>query len=71
MKLAKPFLGVPDGEIYPVQYEPGDTCPPELEAAATALGAAESDEPEDLSPAPTDAPAAPPVPPVRAARAKK
>lgn len=41
MKLAKPFLGVPNGEIYPVQYDAGDECPPELEAAAIALGAAE------------------------------
>ena len=41
MKLAKPFLGVPDGGIYPVQYQAGDECPPELEAAAVALGAAE------------------------------
>lgn len=39
MQLVKPFLGVPDGEIYPVQYQPGDECPPELEAAATELGA--------------------------------
>ena len=40
MKLTKPFRGVPDGEIYPVQYQAGDECPPELEAAAIALGAA-------------------------------
>lgn len=39
MKLTKPFRGVPDGQIYPVQYQPGDECPPELEAAATAFGA--------------------------------
>jgi len=39
MQLVKPFLGVPDGEIYPVQYQPGDECPPELEAAAAELGA--------------------------------
>ena len=39
MQLVKPFLGVPDGEIYPVQYQSGDECPPELEAAATELGA--------------------------------
>jgi hypothetical protein len=39
MQLVKPFLGVPDGEIYPVQYQPGEECPPELESAATALGA--------------------------------
>ena len=39
MQLVQPFLGVPDGKIYPVQYQPGDECPPELEAAATELGA--------------------------------
>ncbi|MBD8632748.1 hypothetical protein IFT74_15395 [Oxalobacteraceae sp. CFBP 8755] len=39
MQLVKPFLGVPDGAIYPVQYQPGDECPLELEAAATELGA--------------------------------
>lgn len=44
MQFSKPFLGVPDGEIYPVQYQPGEECPPELEAAATELGA--FDDPE-------------------------
>ena len=37
MKFSKPFRGVPDGEIYPVDYEPGQECPPELEASAIAL----------------------------------
>lgn len=41
MQFTKPFRGVPDGQIYPVDYEPGDECPPELEASATALGAFE------------------------------
>jgi hypothetical protein len=41
MKFAKEFRGVPTGEIYPVEYQPGDTCPPELEAGAIALGALE------------------------------
>lgn len=41
-KLTKPFRGVPDGEIYPVQYEPGDECPKELEAGAKSLGALEA-----------------------------
>lgn len=50
MKLTKPFRGVPAGEIYPVQYEPGDECPPELQAAAKALGALDSESPD---PAPT------------------
>jgi len=45
MKFAKPFLGVPDGEIYPVQYQPGDECPPELEASAMTLEAIEDPEP--------------------------
>lgn len=39
MQFSKPFLGVPDGEIYPVQYQPGEECPPELDAAAAELGA--------------------------------
>ena len=32
MKVIKQFDGVPNGEIYPVTYMPGDECPPELEA---------------------------------------
>lgn len=39
MKFTKPFRGVPDGEIYPVDYEVGAECPPELEAGAKSLGA--------------------------------
>lgn len=34
MKAIKTFQGVPDGEFYPVTYEPGDDVPPELEASA-------------------------------------
>jgi len=45
-KLKKPFCGVPNGEIYPVDYAAGDECPAELVAAATALGALDSDTPE-------------------------
>lgn len=41
MKFTKPFAGVPDGKIYPVEYQAGDECPPELEAAAHELGALE------------------------------
>lgn len=59
MQLVQPFLGVPDGEIYPVQYHPGDECPPELEAAATELGAF-----DDAAPVADGAPA-------KAPRAKK
>ncbi|MCA1857448.1 hypothetical protein LE190_16160 [Massilia oculi] len=67
MKLTKPFLGVPDGEIYPHQYQPGDECPPELQAAAVVLGAA--DAPAGATPAvdPTESPAAAP----QAGRKKK
>lgn len=32
MKVIKQFEGVPNGQIYPVAYMPGDECPPELEA---------------------------------------
>lgn len=39
MKFTKTFKGVPDGDIYPVEYQPGDECPPELEQAARELEA--------------------------------
>jgi hypothetical protein len=38
-KFIKPFRGVPEGEIYPVQFVAGDDCPPELEAGAISVGA--------------------------------
>lgn len=41
MKFTKDFRGVPDGEIYPVQYAVGDECPAELEAAAIETGSVE------------------------------
>lgn len=45
-KFIKPFRGVPEGEIYPKQFEIGDECPSELEAGAKELGALEgSDKP--------------------------
>ena len=44
MKFTKPFKGVPDGEVYPVSYEPGEDCPPELEAGAKSLDALGEDE---------------------------
>lgn len=52
-KLIKAFRGVPKGAIYPVAYEAGQECPPELEAGARELGALEgaeeeSDEKKDL-----------------------
>ncbi|WP_057199561.1 HeH/LEM domain-containing protein [Acidovorax sp. Root217] len=34
MKVTTQFDAVPNGEIYPVTYMPGDECPPELEATA-------------------------------------
>lgn len=39
MKFTKPFHGCKAGEIYPTQFETGDECPPELLAAAEAMGA--------------------------------
>ncbi len=45
-KFIKPFRGVPEGEIYPVQFVAGESCPPELEAGALSVGAI------TLSPAP-------------------
>jgi len=41
MKLTKAFLGVPNGQVYPVQYQAGDECPPELLDAAAEMGAIE------------------------------
>ncbi|WP_117310039.1 hypothetical protein [Stenotrophomonas sp. G4] len=38
-KLIKPFRGVPEGKIYPIQFAAGDVCPPELEAGALSVGA--------------------------------
>jgi hypothetical protein len=38
MKFSQPFMGVPKGEFYPVAYQPGDECPPELLNAAKILG---------------------------------
>lgn len=39
MKFAQTFRGVPKGAIYPIEYQPGDECPPELETAARSVGA--------------------------------
>ena len=45
-KFIKPFRGVPEGEIYPKQFEAGDECPSELEAGAKEVGAlADSEKP--------------------------
>lgn len=41
MKATKPFKGVKDGDIYPTEFNTGDEIPPELEAEAVELGAAE------------------------------
>lgn len=41
MKFTKAFKGVPNGEIYPVDYQPGEECPAELEDGAAASGAIE------------------------------
>lgn len=51
MKFDKPFKGVPDGAIYPVDYEPGDECPPELLDAAKELGAVAGDGDDSKAPA--------------------
>jgi hypothetical protein len=44
MKFTKVFRGVPDGGIYPVEYQPGDTCPPELVHAAMEIDAVEAEK---------------------------
>lgn len=46
MKLIKSFRGVPNGEIYPVEYKPGDECPAELLDAAIHFGAVENEPAE-------------------------
>lgn len=46
MKFTKPFRGVPDGAIYPVEYAPGDECPAELLDAAKSLGVVDVKEPK-------------------------
>ncbi|MFK3845742.1 hypothetical protein [Stenotrophomonas sp. NPDC078853] len=38
-KFIKPFRGVPEGQIYPIQFAAGDECPPELEPGALSVGA--------------------------------
>ena len=38
MKVVKPFLGCPNGHVYPITIKAGKECPPELEEAARALG---------------------------------
>lgn len=38
-RLTKPLFGVPDGEVYPREFAAGADCPPELEAAASEIGA--------------------------------
>lgn len=43
-KFAKQFLGAPEGEIYPIDYQPGEECPPSLLEAARALGVLEEVE---------------------------
>jgi hypothetical protein len=42
MKFTKPFMGVPNGRVYPEMFEAGEECPPELVEAAVELGAVES-----------------------------
>lgn len=44
MIFEKPFTGVPNGEIYPINYKPGQDCPPELLDAAKELGAVAGDD---------------------------
>lgn len=50
MKLTKTIRGVPEGEIYPVEYAAGEDCPSWLLPAARELGAVEeaNDDPPEL-----------------------
>jgi hypothetical protein len=42
MKVTQEFQGVRDGDVYPTTIAVGEDCPPELEAAAIAIGAVET-----------------------------
>jgi len=44
MIFSKEFRGVRDGEIYPITFQPGEECPPELVEAAQSLEALEVPE---------------------------
>lgn len=50
MKLTKTIRGVPEGEIYPVEYAAGDECPAWLLPAARDLGAVDdsNEDPPEL-----------------------
>jgi hypothetical protein len=62
MKFTKVFRGVPDGGIYPVEYQPGDACPPELVHAAMEVDGVEAVEAEKtIEPPAILAPEAAPV----------
>ncbi|UOP05331.1 hypothetical protein [Conchiformibius kuhniae] len=65
MKLIKPFYGVPDGAFYPVHYQKGDECPPELEEAAREAGCLKDGKKSksDMPPAPNTPPADESTPP--------
>lgn len=54
MKFSKLFHGVPDGEVYPREYQPGDSCPPELEEGARSLDALESPDSKASRKSPAD-----------------
>lgn len=49
MHFIKRFYGVKAGEIYPVWFEPGQECPPELEPAAIAEGAVSVEDPAAIA----------------------
>ncbi|UXC38281.1 HeH/LEM domain-containing protein [Cupriavidus gilardii] len=48
-KIVKAFRGVPDGEIYPREFQVGDECPPELVQGAKAVGAIEEEAESGLT----------------------
>ena len=52
MKATKEFRGVPNGEIYPVTYNPGYEIPAELSEAAVEAKCAEPEKPPQQNPAP-------------------
>jgi hypothetical protein len=43
-KLKADLFGVPDGEVYPRLFAAGEICPPDLEAAAAAMGVLDAND---------------------------
>ncbi len=49
MKLTKPIIGVPEGEIYPREIPAGEECPENLRDYAQSEGALDKAAPKKAS----------------------